>query len=201
MILKTKRLILRPPRKSDWKDIVEGIGDRKVSRNLLTAPYLYKKKDALKWISLVAKDLKKNKKIYTFVIELKKEKKVIGGTGIRNIDKSQGIANTGSWINSKYWRKGYILEAKVPILDFAFNKLKLRKIETSAAAENTASNKMSQKLGFVYEGTKRKAMVSKATGKIHDENIYGLMKSEWKKRRPYIVREVAKKAREDGTAG
>ena len=198
MILKTKRLILRPSRKSDWKDIVEGVGVLDVAKNLEVVPHPYKKKDALWWINRnIKRWKKKEKEDYTFVLELKDEKKVIGATGIHNIKKNSGTCTTGSWINKRYWRNGYILEAKIPVLDFAFNKLKLRKIETAAYTENIASNKMSLKLGFKKEGMKRKAIVSKADDKIHDENIYGLFKSEWKKVRPKLVKEVEKKIKND----
>ena|SRR3989344_2963695 len=194
MIFKTKRLILRPPRKTDWKDVVEGAGDIEVSRNLLVVPHPYRKKDAMKWINSSIKKWKsKNKEGYTFFIELKSEGKVIGATSIHKINKEQGIANTGSWINKRYWRKGYILEAKVPVLDFVFKKLKLRKIETSAFVENIASHNMSTKLGFTHEGTKRKAVVCKADGKIHDENIYGLLKDEWLNKRKEIIEELARR--------
>jgi RimJ/RimL family protein N-acetyltransferase len=198
MIIKTKRLILRPPRKSDWKDIVEGVKEIEVSGMLLVVPHPYKKKDALWWINSKLKELKKkNKKEYVFFMELKAEKKVIGVTTIHGIDNQSKKGHTGSWINKKYWRRGYILEAKVPVLDFAFNKLKLRKIETSAFVENKASNKMSQKLGFTHEGMKRKTVIAKSTGKIHDENIYGLLKEEWFKIRPKVIKGVEKKIKEN----
>lgn len=194
MIIETKRLILRPPKRSDWKDVVEGSRDIQVSKMLAVVPHPYKKKDALRWINDVIKKWKKKKKEdYTFFIELKKEKKVIGATGIHKVSYIDKKAKTGSWINKKYWRKGYILEAKIPILDFIFNKLQLEKVETEAFVENKASNEMSKKLGFRYEGTKRKSVACKATGKIHDENIYGLLKEEWKKIRPKLIRELNKK--------
>jgi len=194
MILETERLILRKPRLSDWKDIVEGIGNLEVSKYLATVPYPYTKNDAIGWINKQVKNWRKREKeSYSFVIELKSQKKVIGGTSINKIDKFNGKATTGSWINKKYWRNGYITEAKIPILDFAFNQLKLRKLETAAFIGNKASNSMSVKLGFKYEGTKRKTIVSKANGKIYDENIYGLLKSEWKKSRPKLIRGLKRK--------
>ncbi len=199
MKIETKRLILRPPRKSDWKDIVEGAGELDVSKWVPIIPFPYKKKDAVWFINDVMKKWRKKKKEdYTFFIELKSEKKVIGVTGIHKVDMHNRKAKTGSWINKNYWRKGYILESKIPVLDFAFNKLKLRKIETGAFAENKASNKMSRKLGFKYEGRKRKTSVCKATGKIHDENHYGLLKEEWKKSRPKLVKELNKKLKNAG---
>src|SRR3989338_1702752 len=125
MILKTKRLILRPPRKSDWKDVVEVVGNLSVSKNTKRIPYPYSKKDALWWINKSVKDCKE-KKSYSFVIELKSEKKIIGCIGIGGVSEFQGTAVTGSWINKNYWRKGYITEAKIAANDFAFNNLKLR---------------------------------------------------------------------------
>jgi len=194
MKIETKRLILRKPRISNWKDIVEGLNYIEVSRNLIFVPYPYKKRDAVKWIKYLIKNWKKkNKENYTFFIELKSEKKVIGETGIYGISKHHSTCTIGSWINKKYWRKGYILEAKVPVLDFVFNKLKLRKVETSVNKENAASNNMSKKLGFKFEGVRKKSIKSLADGEIHDDVLYGLFKEEWKKRRPKIIKEINKK--------
>lgn len=174
--------------------MVNGANNLEVSKNLSIVPYPYKEKDALKWIKHTIKNWnKKEKDDYTFGIELKKEKKLIGATGIHDISKRNGVAQTGSWINQNYWRRGYILEAKVAILDFAFNELKLRKIESGAFSENTASNKMSKSLGFKFEGTQRKQIVCLATKKVHDVLRYGLLKEEWKKSRSEVIKRVEKK--------
>ena len=112
---------------------------------------------------------------------------MIGVTAIHHVDSRDKKATTGSWLNKKYWRKGYMTEAKMPVLDFAFDKLKSRKIETEAFVENEASNKMSLKLGFIKEGMKRQSTICKATGKVHDNNIYGLLKEEWAKSQVKLI--------------
>ena len=48
-------------------------------------------------------------------------------------------------------------------------------------------------MGYVLEGTMRKAHKSKATGKIHDANIYGLLKEDWKKKRIVLIKEMKDK--------
>ena len=180
----TKRLILRKPKKSDWKDIVEGVGEYDIAKMLLVVPHPYNKKDAEDYLKLVIKRWgKKIKDDYTFVIELKSEKKVIGAIGIHRIEKFSGTGTTGSWINKKYWRNGYMTEAKIVVNDFAFNKLKLRKLNSDVFTENKASNAIQVKMGYKLEGTRRKNNRSKASGKIHDVNIYGLLKEDWKKAR------------------
>ncbi|HLP86776.1 MAG TPA: GNAT family protein [Candidatus Paceibacterota bacterium] len=190
MKLETKRLILRIPRKDDWKDIVEGVGEYDVSKMLLKVPYPYKKKDAVDFIGRkIAKWKQKVKDDYLFFIELKSEKKVIGAIGIHKVDNFSKTGETGSWINKKYWRNGYMTEAKIAVNDFAFNKLKLRRLDSPVYTDNVASNATQLKMGYKLEGVKRKTVRSLASGKIHDENIYGLLKEDWVKVRPKLIKQ------------
>ncbi|MBU1728030.1 GNAT family N-acetyltransferase [Patescibacteria group bacterium] len=186
IILKTERLILRKPKLSDWKDVVEGVGEYGVSKWLTTVPYPYKKSDAFKWISKYIK--KWGDKDYPFFIELRSEKKVIGCIAIHHVDKFTKVGATGSWINKKYWKKGYITEAKIAINDFAFNKLKLERLNSSIFSNNKASNATQKKMGYKFEGKRRRCVGSKASGKIYDENMYGLLKDDWKKARRKLVK-------------
>jgi ribosomal-protein-alanine N-acetyltransferase len=189
MQLETKRLILRKPKMSDWKDIVEGIGDYDVAEMLAKVPYPYVKKDALSFIKRKVKKWKeKEKDDYLFMIELRSEKKVIGGIGIHAVDKFNQTGETGSWINKKYWRNGYITEAKIALNDFAFKKLKLRRLDSPVYKDNKASNATQLKMGYKLEGMKRRSVVSKASGIIHDVNIYGLLKEDWQKARKKLVK-------------
>jgi ribosomal-protein-alanine N-acetyltransferase len=188
MELETKRLILRQPKKSDWKDIVEGVGEYDVSKMTSHIPYPYKESDAEEFIKKVTKRFKQKViNDYLFYIELKSEKKVIGAIGIHKIDRISRTGETGSWVNKKYWRNGYITEAKIAANDFAFNKLKLRRLESKVYTDNKASNATQIKMGYKLEGMQRKSVKSKASGKIHDVNIYGLLKEDWKKIRSSLI--------------
>ncbi len=188
MQLETKRLILRKPKKSDWKDIVEGVGELDIAKMMSYIPHPYKKSDAIDFIKKTNKKWKQ--KIITsmqFSIELKAEKKIIGGIGIGDINKFSGTAQTGSWINKKYWRNGYITEAKIIVNDFAFDKLKLRRLDSYVYRDNKASNATQKKMGYVLEGTLRKSKKCMATEIIHDQNVYGLLKEDWKKARKKLI--------------
>ena len=187
--LETKRLILRKPSLKYIDDIFEGISEYDVAKRLVSVPYPYPKNDAIIWIKSAIKAWDKKQK-YHFFIELKSEKKVIGCMSLGEIDAWSGTAKTGSWINKKYWRNGYITEAKIAVNDFAFNKLKLRRIESPVFSDNQASNATQRKMGYILEGVKKKAVKSKTTGKIYDENIYGLLKEDWKKRRIILIKEM-----------
>ena len=74
MNLETKRLNLRKPKLSDWKDVIEGVGNLDVSKRTESIPYPYSKKNALEWLKDSIK--KWGKKDYSFLIELKSEKKI-----------------------------------------------------------------------------------------------------------------------------
>lgn len=182
MRLETERLILRTPTLRDAKDIKDNIDNLEISKWLLVIPYPYSLEDAKWYINhAIEKSKQKKKDSYGWSIELKSERKIIGGIGLSKVDLDQGTADTGYWIGEKYWRKGIITEAEKAVLDFAFNKLKLRRIQIPAFSENKASNAVAKKLGFIFEGKLRKVAKCKATGKIHDENVWGLLKEDWKK--------------------
>ena len=189
MKLETERLILRKPRKGDWKDIVEGVGEYDVAKMTKSIPHPYTESDAV-WF--IKNSLKKwGKGSYTFFIELKAEKKVIGALGLERVNEFNGTANTGSWINKKYWRRGYMTEAKIAVNDFAFDTLELRRLESTVHLDNKASNATQRKVGYKHEGVKRKATRSKGSGKIHDLNLYGLLKEDWKKTRKQCIESLS----------
>lgn len=194
MKIETPRLILRKLKKEDVKDLIEGAGDFNVAKFVETIPHPYTKKDAL-WIINKSQSEwdKKQKSDYIFGIELKSEKKLIGIIHFGNIKFFHGTATTGSWINRKYWRQGYITEAKIHANEFIFKKLKLRKLNSTVFTKNLASNKTQQKMGYKKEGIKRKESKSLATGKIRDLVLYGLFKEDWKKIYPKLKKELNKK--------
>ena len=183
MKIKTERLILREWEQKDKKDIIEGINNLRVSKWLLSVPFPYKKKDVNWWIKHCQEKLKKKKReSYELAIELKKEKKVIGGFALAHFDKTQGTATLGYWLNEKYHNKGYGTEALGKLIEFAFEKLKLRRLNACVFVRNPSSGRLLEKFGAKKEGLKRKSQVCKADGKIKDDIVYGLLKSEWKRK-------------------
>lgn len=181
MRLLTKRLVLRQITEKDIDDIVRNINNLNVSRWLLVVPYPYKRKHAIAWINHQKKEAKERpRKSYHFGIELKSDKKIIGGCGLKKVDKSQGTTEVAYWIGQKYWKQGYGSEALGALINLAFKKLKLRRIQAHVFKGNPSSGKLLKKFGFKLEGMKRKAGISKANGKIYDSYIYGLLREEYK---------------------
>ena len=179
MKFETKRLIIRALKLKDVDDVVDGLNNLNVLKNLGGIPYPYKKKDAIKFIQLS----KKNK--YKFGIYLKFEKKIIGVISY-SVNLKNFTVSSGSWINEKYWMNGYVTEAKIPVIDYFFNNLKLRKLTSSVFLENLGSQKALLKLGYKKEGLQKKEIICKATGKVHDLVLYGLFKEDYLKSKKKI---------------
>lgn len=183
MILKTKRLILRPLKNSDAQSVTDNINNINVSKWLLVVPHPYSIKDARTWIKGNQKKWSAEPITdYVFGIDLKSEHIIVGAIGIHHVDKFQSCGEVGYWLGENYHGNGYGSEALKAVVDFAFNRLKLRRLEAGVFDGNSSSGSLLEKIGFRHEGEKLKAKRSKADGKIHDEHIYGLLREEYSKR-------------------
>lgn len=177
MIIDSKRIILRSWQDEDIDDLVEGLNNINVSRWMASVPYPYTENDAKNFIEHV-KNLDKKSKI-ALAIVLKENNKVIGGTEITNINKKDGTAGGGIWLNEKYQKNGYGTEAFSTKIKYAFDVLGLRRMENGYFPGNEKSRKMQEKLGYKEEGIRRKKFLCLATNEYVDECITGLLKEEF----------------------
>jgi len=178
MRIATERLILRPPTLKDAADIAANVNNPDVTRFTAHIPFPYSLKNAKDFIRLCRKqESQKPCTDLSFVIELRREKKVIGCLGFIRIDHFTGKADIGYWLGKNYWRKGFGFEAINALIKFAFNKLKLQRLEAAIYAENLASQALVKKLGFKKEGVRHRASRSLATSVLHDATIYALLKA------------------------
>ena len=106
MRIESDRLILRNWEDCDIEDIVEGLNNINVSKWLAAVPFPYTIKDAEEFI-----DYANSSEDIMLAIVLKENNKVIGGTSIQNINKRNGTATGGIWINEKYHKNAYGTEA------------------------------------------------------------------------------------------
>ncbi len=181
MKLESERLVLREWKNNDVNDLVEGLNNKEVSKWLVYVPFPYTEDDAKKWIEYCSKidQLSDKRNAYEFAIELKSEKKVIGGVTLDKINKFHGTAGGGIWINPKYHGCGYGSEAFAKRIEFAFEVLDLRRLENGYLKGNPSSLKMQERFGYKLEGKRRNAFKCMADGEIKDEYITSLLKEEW----------------------
>ncbi|AHB36449.1 GNAT family N-acetyltransferase [Spiroplasma apis] len=84
-----------------------------------------------------------------FLIQLKKNNKVIGAINIRSYEKDYGI---GYVVNKNFQNLGYCTEAVKTLTDFAFEKFKYKKIYALHDIENVPSERVMEKAGFIKTG-------------------------------------------------
>lgn len=177
MRIESERLILRSWEDSDIEDLVDGLNNINVSKWMANVPFPYTIEDAKRFIEHT-KTLDENSKM-AFAIVLKENNKVIGGTEITNINKKDGTAGGGIWLNESYQKNGYGTEAFTARIKYAFNELGLRRMENGYFPGNEKSKRMQGKLGYKDEGIRRKKFLCLATGEYVDECITGLLKEEF----------------------
>lgn len=169
-ILESDRLILRPFTIQDVPDVYLFARDEVVTRYLTWPPH----KDMSVTEKMVREIYMSRSGIYAIV--LKSENKCIGCIDIRLVPEHEK-ATFGYCLNRNYWNKGYATEALALILELAFAKLKLNRVESTHYAGNEASGCVMQKCGMIYEGTGVKEV--KIKGVFHDVVHYAILKDDW----------------------
>lgn len=108
--------------------------------------------------------------------------KFIGSIGFPNFDREAKATEIGYWIDRDEEGKGIVSQACKLLIDYAFNEMKMNRIQIRCVAENLRSAAIPVRLGFVKEGVLRQSQFR--NGKLHDFVIYGLLVSEWKAANP-----------------
>jgi RimJ/RimL family protein N-acetyltransferase len=103
---------------------------------------------------------------------------LIGTMGLHRIDLLHGKATTGSVIfDETYRNQGYGTDAKMTLLDYAFNMLGLEVVESRAIGFNDRSSAYSQKCGYKVEARLRSRFYR--FGQRHDEIVLSVVRDEW----------------------
>lgn len=143
MFHRSERLLLRPPWPEDWKQVLGGIADEGVVRNLARAPWPYEPQDARDFVQLPIAPMYPR-----FLIARADNAQLVGCIGI---DPHEGDVELGYWIGRQHWGQGYATEAGRAVLDVA-QMLGHRRIVASHFLDNPASGRVLRKLGFVPTG-------------------------------------------------
>jgi len=151
IIIETERLILKPLGLANLSyDYLSWLNHPEVSKYIMSAEnYTFKK------LENFLKDVEK-KNIYFWAIHLKNNNKHIGNIKIDPINIKHGLGQYGIMMGDiSEWNKGYAKESSLAVINYCFNKLKLRKISLEVIADNSSAYQLYKKLGFVDEGLRK----------------------------------------------
>jgi len=100
-----------------------------------------------------------------------------GAIELHDIDWTNRHAKVGYWLDEAQRGKGIMTRAARALIEYAFEALDLQRVEIRAAAENSRSRAVAERLGFRLEGMLRKRVL--LGGIFHDYAIYGALREEW----------------------
>lgn len=100
-----------------------------------------------------------------------------GLIGFKGNDKQNKRTEIGYWLSENYQKKGIVTQSVKSMCEFAFDELRMNRIQIRCAVGNMPSKKIPQKLGFVLEGVERDG--EKLTGGIYtDLEVYSKLKKD-----------------------
>jgi ribosomal-protein-alanine N-acetyltransferase len=120
----------------------------------------------------------KNRKAGTgayFLIHHKAGGDIIGGINLNDI-KLGAVrhATLGYWLAQEYQGQGYMREAARLVIDFAFQVIKLKRLNAASLPDNDRSIKLLLALGFEEEGYAKKYL--QINGQWRDHRLFGLVR-------------------------
>jgi len=89
-------------------------------------------------------------------------------------------AYLGYFVGARYARHGYMTEALQLMLDYAFRKLKLHRLEANIQPTNLSSIALVKRAGFMCEGYSRRYL--KIGGRWRDHERWAILYEDWKSR-------------------
>lgn len=148
-LLKTERLILRPIAHKDSAQLFAIRKDPEVMR-YIPRPLAVTIEDAHAMIDRMLKGIE-DKISLNWTITLGDDDEFIGYIGYFRMNLENHRAEIGYITHPDYQGKGYTKEALKAATDYGFNEMGLHTIEAVTAPENTASQQLLLKSGFIKE--------------------------------------------------
>ena len=142
MFARTERLLLRPGWAEDAPALAAAIADEMIVRNLATAPWPYRLRDAEAFLAQPRDPV-----LPSFLIFERTDgaPRLVGSCGLGR--RPSGAVELGYWIARPFWGHGYATEASIALIDIA-KALGIAQLEGSHFLDNPASARVLEKLGF-----------------------------------------------------
>lgn len=178
--LESERLWYRSPEPADAAVITGYLVDPRVRRNLGIGRFPFSEAGEAKWIEAQAKPpVVDGATDVSFVVGLKGDDAILGGTGLHKITWVHRHAEWGIYIGKpEQWGKGYGREMARMMLKYAFETLNLNRVMLRVNADNAGGIKAYEAAGYKREGVLRKAMF--VEGQYMDTLLMAVLREEWK---------------------
>ena len=142
MFARTPRLLLRPGFPEDATALAVTIADEAIVRNLATAPWPYRMRDAEAFLASPRDPILPSLLIFE---RTSGPPQLVGACGLGR--RPSGAVEMGYWIARPHWGRGLATEACAALIEIA-RTLGLCSLEGSHFIDNPASARVLEKLGF-----------------------------------------------------
>ena len=177
--LKHGRVYLRPARQSDWR---AWANLRSESRDFLVPWEPSWSSDALSRAAF-RRRLRSHEAEwqrgtgYSFLLFRSDDDALVGGVTLSNVRRGVAqSASLGYWVGEPFARRGFMTEGLRAILDFAFDRLALHRIEAACLPGNRASQGLLLKSGFKEEGYSRQYL--RINGRWQDHRLFAVLQDD-----------------------
>ncbi len=150
---------------------------------------LSKEDDLKSWVGTALEE-KAEKKRMPFVISDKDTKEICGSSSYGNISFSEKRLEIGwSWLAPAYIGMGVNKQSKFALLSYAFEVMKMERVEAKTDVLNERSKAALLKIGMIPEGVLRSHMITQSDRR-RDSLYFSLLRSEWQERKNSFFAEL-----------
>lgn len=131
------------------------------------------------WLGYAINRMQTREDVLVLLVQEEATGNVIGTTRLYDIDRHHRSAEIGATIYAKPYQRTHVnTTCKFLLLQHAFEVLQLIRVQIRTDAENVASQKAIERIGFVKEGYLRKEKV-RSTGQPRNTYLYSMIDTEW----------------------
>ncbi len=179
-ILKGDKVRLRPLARKDIPFVINCHSDPRTLKRIANTDFLdlETKKAVTKKERNHIKNKPKDDKLFIIEAKVGGSWQLIGDCELARVNKRDQNAIFLIALIPSCWRKGYGTEAANLLLDYAFFKIGLHRIESHVMEYNAQSIAFHMSIGFARESRQKEAKF--VNRKFYDRIIFRLLESEWK---------------------
>lgn len=171
----TPRLLLRTLRSSDAQALFEIHADEQAMRHANSEGW--RSLDQAHGLINQSIEWRQSGRHICFGVEQRDAQRLLGTCTLYDIDHANQRAEVGFILGRFAWGQGFMAEALAAVLDLAFGRLGMNRIEADTAPGNHQAIKLLEKAGFTMEGVLRERWVT--NGSRSDSVIFGLLRAQW----------------------
>jgi ribosomal-protein-serine acetyltransferase len=108
---------------------------------------------------------------------------MVGGMLFFPLERPPRSTEIGYWLGESAAGHGLMSRAVRAMLSLAFDELQINRVALQAEVDNARSCALAERLGFSFEGVRRKSWVNQ--GRLVDMAGYAMLAEDWRRRESY----------------